>query len=213
MAGEAILRSEIESNVAKYLDRVGDPVVMDVTGLWFTQAHRKAQRQFNFSIMEGTDLISPLIEGMEYYTVNPRLKEPTYAQIFDGSTIEVLRNYRKTDMNTVARYKLDGGYKEAVFAIEGRTYFLWPPTQQITPTMYFAVHGYMFGDTPALDQHDWLTDYGSDFLMYQSLLESVDYVSAPEGRVITWKAKADEAFNELIAMDTQFKFSGPMALR
>jgi hypothetical protein len=211
MAGEAILRSEIEDNVAKYLDRAGDPVITNITGLWFTQAHRKAQRMFNFSIMEGVDLISVLTEGMEFYTVSPRMKEPTYAQVMDGT--EVLRYYRKTDMNTVARYKSDGGYNQSVFAIEGRTYFLWPPTTQVSPTQFLGVHGYMFGDTPALTQHDWLTDYGSDFLLYQSLLESVDYVSAPEGRQIAWKAKADDAFSELIAMDTQFKFSGPMALR
>lgn len=215
MAGETVLRSEIESNVARYLDRVGDPAITAVTGLWFSQAHRKAQRLFNFSFMEGTDTVTPLVEGSTSYNCSPLMKEVMYGSLVELGVDLVLHEliqYRKTDVETIRRY-MAGGYSEAVFTHFGRTYTLWPPTTQVDPTKTFVVYGYMFQPTPAVDGSDWLTNFGSDYLMYQSLLESVDYVSAPEGRLIAWNARATETFSELIGMDTQFKISGPVGVR
>lgn len=232
------LRSQIETQIARYLDR---PDLSDQISFWFELAHRDLQRLQNFKFMEGVAVETITTPRDESFCIPCNMKEPhgpQGLQAFDPTCSQILGFYAQTDIDQIRWMRR--GYEEQFrgqdMRIEDRRDFrgdwhdigqfaIWNGQIEIYPRPGSAFVGkqwrfyyYLWVDPPTLDAtgpglgHDYLTDNAFDYLLYRSLMESAPYLVADE-RLQVWATLMGRAETRIVGADVSATWAGNLQMR
>src|SRR5262249_1352865 len=92
---------EIETRIANYLNREGDPIVTDVAPFWVKIAHSTIQRMRNWKCQETTGYESFTDPNQIKFCAPPDIKEGFSLYALDPSDGQILHFYHQGDIQTL----------------------------------------------------------------------------------------------------------------
>lgn len=218
----ATLRSTIETNVAKYLNRAGDTTITDIVGTWFSFAHKEIQRRHNFKCMEKTFVIN-LVSGTNSYSYPTNFKEARYAYTYNTALAKIVNFYDLTEIqnldhernlnSSVVLDPTEEPIELRLFACFESLIEIYPDVDGTIADYDFRMRGWNFLSLPATNASDWFTDNAEDYLLYRCLLESVPYIGQTPDRIAAWTTALERAFAQILGHDVQTKHSGKLYIR
>lgn len=229
------VRSDIETAIAKWLNRAGDTNITDMIPEWFDTAHRGLQRKHNFECMQQTwsetiqkDSAGNIIE--DYCVPDKTWKKIETIYTYNQTTKKIVDFYEKTDIRIVRQRRHDDSLFSQLTAqadpisdnpnlrvallaaIWNQMLSLWPTPDKTLVGKQIRVDVWRFLDAPSGSASDWFTVNARDYLIYRSLMEASPYL-ANDSRIPTWERKASEAWADITGMDIDSFWAGELVMR
>lgn len=217
-------RATIESNILSYLNRSGDTDLTGPASLWFEMGHIAIQRRHNFRCMESVDISITLTDGDYNYSPPTNFKHPRTVYQWNNTTGKIEGFFYPTDFPNIRDLRfsaidlvdspLDPTTK--YYAQFGGQIEIYP-----TPSASNALAGkrlgldcYKFLPLPGSGESNWFTDNAQDFFIYYGLLEALVFLgSQDDDRVSVLRARTEQAFQSVHAMDISQQRPGPLTIR